>query len=307
MILTTLKKTIAILIPVHNGLELTKKCLEDLHGNLKSAASEWVEFIPVIVDDGSTDSTAQWIQSNCVSCILLKGDGNLWWSGAVNLGARYAIHSLQADYILLWNNDIQVLPDYFSILTDIIAKMDHNSIIGSTIYADPQYQKIWSAGGIFNPYTGDKYMMVQHATDITHHQQVTEVDWLTGMGTLIPSEVVERIGYWDAKRFPQYYGDSDFTYRAKLSGTKILVYPQLRIVNDLSNSGIKKVTRFREIIPTLTNIKSIHHIGKNFMFYWLYSKSPRAYLKFLEIYVYFFGGFAKRIIMGLFNNAKKTK
>jgi GT2 family glycosyltransferase len=302
-----LRKRAVIIIPVHNGLELTRKCLENLNKILITTPADSIEFRFLIVDDGSTDSTSQWVQSNYEECIVLQGDGNLWWSGAINLGAKYAIEKLGADFILLWNNDIQVPPDYFSVLSDIILKMDTVSIIGSVIYSDPGYKTIWSAGGLFNPYTGKKNMHRTIPDTNTKDQQVLEVDWLTGMGTLVPREVIERIGYWDAQRFPQYYGDSDFTYRARINGFKILVYPRLKIVNDLTNSGIKHITHFREIIPTLTSIKSIHNIGKNFMFYRLYSKSPFAFHKFLKIYLEFFGGFFKRKIMGLFHaNQKKA-
>jgi len=300
MISSKRKEKIAILIPVHNGLELTRKCLKDLYETLQTSSLHLYNYIPVVIDDGSTDSTTQWIQNNFKDCTVLSGDGNLWWSGAVNLGAKHAIEVLQVDFILLWNNDIKTHPDYFPVLSSFISKMDSISIVGSVIYADPDFQNIWSAGGIFNPYTGNKFMIKHISSDNINENQVLEVDWLTGMGTLIPKKVIDRIGYWDAKRFPQYYGDSDFTYRAKLNGIKILMNPRLKIVNDLSNSGIKKVTHLREIIPTLTSIKSIHHIGKNFMFYRLYSKSPLAYLKFLEIYFYFFGGIIKRIIWNFF-------
>jgi GT2 family glycosyltransferase len=292
----TLKKTVALIIPIYNGLELTKTCLNNLYTIFKSMPSGFIEYLPVIIDDGSTDSTKQWIENNYPNCTVLQGDGNLWWSGAVNMGAKYAIEKLNASHILLWNNDIHVTIDYFKLLTYILTGIDENIIIGSKIYADLQYRKIWSFGGKFNPYTGRKFMIGHSDDDSEKYQQIIEVDWLTGMGTLIPKEIVEKIGYWDAKRFPQYYGDSDFTYRAKLSGYKIFIYPQLRIVNDISNSGIKQVLHWREIIPTLTSIKSIHHIGKNFMFYRLYSRSPLAYLRFLEIYIYFFGGIIKRKI-----------
>ena len=207
------------------------------------------------------------------------------------MGARYALEKENADYILLWNNDIQTPSDYFSNLSDIVLNLSTPAIIGSVIYSDPDYKTIWSAGGKFNPYSGKKSML----KDISGTNPI-EADWLPGMGTLVPTEIIGKIGYWDAIRFPQYHGDSDFTYRAKIGGYKIYVYQQLAILNDLSNSGIKKVTRFREVFHSLTSIKSIHHIGKNFLFYRLYSKTPWAYIKFIKIYLELFGGIAKRQI-----------
>jgi GT2 family glycosyltransferase len=299
-------KRIVILIPVHNGLELTRKCLENLYEILASSPDDRTEFFVLVVDDGSTDSTSQWIKSNYKDCIVLQGDGNLWWSGAINMGAKYALDTLKADYLLLWNNDIQIPPDYFTVLSDIILKRNAGSIMGSVIFSDPDYRTVWSAGGVFNPITGSKYMHRTIPENNAPDPHMIEVDWLTGMGTLVPRQAIEKIGYWDARRFPQYYGDCDFTYRAKLNGFKITVHTHLKIVNDLTNSGIKRINRFSEVIAALTSIKSINHIGKNFMFYRLYARSPRAYLKFLEIYFYLFGGFFKRKITGLFHAGKLT-
>ena len=44
---------------------------------------------------------------------ILQGDGNLWWSGATNLGVRYALEHGFA-YVLTINNDSRVSPAFLS-------------------------------------------------------------------------------------------------------------------------------------------------------------------------------------------------
>ncbi|NJO67967.1 MAG: hypothetical protein HC830_00630 [Bacteroidetes bacterium] len=65
-----------------------------------------------------------------------------------------------------------------------------------------------------------------------------ELNWLPGMGTLIHETVVQKAGYWDNINFPQYHGDSEFTFRAYLNGFKIEVDPDLVIWNDTTHTGI---------------------------------------------------------------------
>lgn len=296
-----LKKIVATLIPVHNGLAFTKKCLNELEKKLKKINSGPFEFRIIVIDDGSEDGTAEWIHEKYPEVVVLHGNGNLWWSGSVNMGARYALDKLNAAYVLLWNNDIGVCEDYFTHLIHAANNTDNTTIIGSKIFCDKEYNLVWSAGGKFNPITGNKYMIGYMKHDHDEFQQVIEVDWLTGMGTLIPCHVIQKVGFWNQKRFPQYYGDSDFTYRAKLKGFHIQVHPQLKIINDISNSGVKKAESFRDLYFVLTNIKSVHHVGKNFLFYWYYARSPLAYANFFMIYIYFFGGFFKRQILKLFS------
>jgi len=293
------KNIIAILIPVHNGIAYTKKCLDNLQ-RILPRETDSLDYRIIVIDDGSVDSTARWIHENHPETIVLQGDGNLWWSGAINMGAKYAMDTLNASHILLWNNDIVIGEDYFTVLAGIIFQEEKDVLIGSKIYCDPEFQKVWSAGGVFDTRTGAVYMMGYFAEDQAAWQEVLEVDWLTGMGTLIPKEVIEKTGYWDAKRFPQYFGDTDFTLRAKNKGFKNKVVPRLKIANDTSNSGIKKIYKWSDMKMALTSVKSLHHIGINYQFYRQHARTFRAFSEFFRIYYYFFGGFLKRKIKKFF-------
>ena len=84
---------IAILLPVFNNLDFTRSTLEEL-GGLRDGV-DGANFNIVLIDDGSTDGTSEWVQQNHPEVILLHGDGNLWWSGAINMGAQYAIEKIK--------------------------------------------------------------------------------------------------------------------------------------------------------------------------------------------------------------------
>ena len=56
--------------------------------------------------------------------ILLKGDGNLWWTWATNMGMAYALaQANQDDYILTLNDDTMVRSDYLQTFFD--AALNH--------------------------------------------------------------------------------------------------------------------------------------------------------------------------------------
>jgi len=293
-------KKIALVVPVHNHLEHTSKCIGNLDKLILKGSFKHSEFSIIVVDDGSTDGTYEWLVENYPSVDVVKGDGTLWWSGGVNAGARYAIQDLKSDYILLWNNDIVPAGDYFVQMDKLIYKLESDTLLGSKIFYMGGEQRIWSCGGMFDPKSGKKYMVGMDKPDSDLYNSVLSVDWLPGMGTLVPVEAIHRIGYWDEKEFPQYHGDSDFTYRAKQSGFNIIVHPGLRIWNDKSSSGLTHGDSIKGLIQFFTSIRSNLNIHKNVQFYRRHAVSWRAYGYLIGYYMKIIGGFMKWKIYALF-------
>ncbi len=298
---------VSILIPVHNRLELTKECLNNL-GFLNDNAFNQIHFNIIVIDDGSSDGTSPWIKDNYPEIHILHGDGSMWWSGGTNVGAKYAFENLNADYVLLWNNDISVQNDYFVNLVHHIEENHGNKIIiGSKIKDKEKTHLVWSYGGYFNPRTGNKGMYGYKKIDNEEYNKTISVDWLTGMGTTVPKQVVYDIGFWDDKNFPQYHGDSDFTYRAKIAGCEVFVYPDLVIYNYTKSSGIKHNNTFIGLINLLSSTRSKANFKKNFLFYKRYATSPFAYFTFFNDYVRLIGGFFKWKFIYLLGIQKKNK
>ena len=72
----------AVVIPVHGGLPLTVRCLESLR------SCDPLPLMLVVVDDGSPDDTAAHLAEQDPDVHVVPGDGNLWWSGAINVGCE---------------------------------------------------------------------------------------------------------------------------------------------------------------------------------------------------------------------------
>jgi len=296
---------ITLIVPVFNGLAYTKTCIANLKESFEKTDQAAVRFAIVVTNDGSTDDTAAWLKATHPDVHLLQGDGNLWWSGGINLGVKYAIEKLGADYLVWWNNDIMAAPGYFNYLAEIVQHTETNVIVGSKIYSDPDFRFIWSMGGKFDTVNGRKYMTAMGEPDDEQYHHVFDADWLPGMGTIIHRSVFEKIGMLDQKNFPQYHGDSDFTFRAKLAGFRIVVYPQLKIYNDKTNSGMMHQNSFKMMIKSLSSLKSSYYFKKDLIFYRKYATSPGAYQTLLKKYGLYTGGFLKWKIMNLFGVRRK--
>ena len=77
---------ISIIVAVHNRLNYTQRCLNSIWS--KSQTKHELETI--LVDDGSTD-TSDWVIKNMPDVTILKGDGSLWFGGAMQKGIDFAL------------------------------------------------------------------------------------------------------------------------------------------------------------------------------------------------------------------------
>jgi len=290
---------IAVLLPVFNKLNYTIACLSSLHEEInKNDLTDYFEF--VLVDDGSTDGTAAYVKQHFPFVILLTGDGNLWWSGGINKGASYAISNLKVDYVLLWNNDIATHDNYFVTLLKLLQNEDKNTIIGSKIYMNYENRTIWSMGGFINPYIGKIGMIGYNEPDCKNYQKSREVDWIPGMGTIVPVWIINKIGFWDDVHFPQYHGDSEFTYRAKINGYKLVVSPELVLSNDVSNTAISHEGSFKKLLKLFKDKRSLYNYRVNIAFIKKYGKGPLKYSHLFTSYSILILSFLKRKCVSIF-------
>ncbi len=289
-------KKISILIPIHNRLKETKRTLHNLFESLRQVEHSDQIFNVIMIDDGSKDGSGDWINLHYPSIHVLKGSGDLWWSGAMNRGADFALHQLQADFIICWNHDILCSLDYFKNLLEILKSNDH-LFIGSIIYDLDVKNKIISSGWNFNPMTGKTIGSYSRDVDNAGLTKIGKADWTGGMGTIIHRKIFEKIGYWDARAFPQYKGDTDFCLRTKRAGFQLFIYSELKIWADFKGSGMPPGQSWLKLLNSLFSRKSNFQIRTEYLFLKRHGKSILSYRGILSTYFRYIGGFIKRKYM----------
>lgn len=247
---------VSIIIPVHNRREVTRKGLSNLNSAIENyyEQSKSLEFKIILVDDGSTDKTSDMVSVNYPQIEILLGNGNLWWSGAINVGVNHALDNLRPDFIMFWNDDLTAKNDYFVELEKVLFdKKFNNSIIASKILYDNEENSVFYNGAFIDFKTGKLY----HNRDKKRDKDLyVEADWTGGMGVLFPSEVFNKIGFVDNKNFPQYYGDADFSLRAKKAGFRIFCHRGPSLLNDRNFTGVYHNGSIKKYFQSLFSIKS---------------------------------------------------
>jgi len=224
---------VAVVTPVFNKIALTLRFLESFTR---------VDYSPrtiIIVDDGSTDNTREILAEQFPEVIVLRGDGNLWWSGCTNRGVRRALE-MGHDYVLTINNDVIVRPDFLSRLV-ATARAHPRSLVGARINFLEEPGKIWAVGASAH-WDTDLVMQCncqggQEDDIVPRLHDPSPVQALTGCGALIPASCYREVGFYDDRWFPQYHGDSEFALRAARHGYRIFVDLKAVVFNNSHNTS----------------------------------------------------------------------
>ncbi len=220
-------ETVYITIPVHNRKTYTLGCLRSLRRQTVAG------FHTVVVDDGSTDGTAEAVRAEFPEVVILKGDGNLWWSGAMNLGVRYALDH-GAGYVLSLNDDLELAEDYVEGMLGH-ARDYPEAIFGSYIF-DIETRRPWSAGERKN-WRWHRPITLLDILPEAERRGLHDVSDAVGRGLWIPATIFQAIGLFDARWLPHYGGDNDFTLRAVRCGYKLYANLDARLYSYTEESG----------------------------------------------------------------------
>ncbi len=207
-----------IVFPVHNRLDETKNFINSLTQQTVN------NYKLVICDDGSTDGTREFLNSNHPNIIVISGNGNLWWTAGINKCIEYVLsHCKETDYILTLNNDTLLPPQYIEQKLNRAIEYP-NTIIGSLCVYSNNENMIETSGYIMNFDTCKGERLTKPGeTRNKQHKGVKEATHLPGKGVLLPVKVFRDVGLYDAINFPQYHADTDLVLCAYKFGYKVLV------------------------------------------------------------------------------------
>lgn len=243
-----------VIIPNWNGLG-------DLEGCLASLQKQTVPTRIIVVDNGSTDGSVEFLERNYPDVELIKHTRNKGFAGGVNPGFRRAIE-LGLDYAAPFNNDAIADPRWLENLTNYLDRHDEAGIATC---------KILNADGTELDSTGDYYTnwglpypRGRGETNLTKYDQQTEIFGASGGASLYRVKMLKQIGLFDEDFFA-YYEDVDLSFRAQLAGWTVAYVPDAMAYHQISATS-RKIPGF----ATYQTIKNLPLL--------LYKNVPRHYL-----------------------------
>lgn len=254
------KNSYSILIPSFNGLALLKKHLPAV-AKLSSKADSIV-----VVDDGSTDGTAEFLKNEYPNIKVIHHRPNLGFTKSVNIG----VESLESDYIVLLNNDVEPIAGYldkiFNLFTDEVFAVNLNE-------SGSSWPLVSWQGKLQYRRAGDKSRPYYTA-------------WASGGSAVFRRSIWDKLGGFDEIYSPGYWEDIDLGWRAWAAGYKIIFDPDSKIIHEhessfslINRDYLNLIKQRNELIFNWKNITDPVMRREHFFYLFRHVSSHPGYLK----------------------------
>ena len=201
-----------------------------LNFNGKAHLSQFLPFVTkysqphhiVIVDNGSTDNSVEFIKQNYSELQLIEIEENLGYTGGYN----YAINLLDQDIVVLLNSDVEVTPGW---ITPILELMSQNSSIAAcqpkllSFDQRAQFEYAGAAGGLLDklgfPFCRGRLFQSME-TDTGQYNNSSKIFWASGACMFVRNERFKAIGGFDEDFFA-HMEEIDLCWRLQNAGFSI--------------------------------------------------------------------------------------
>ncbi len=233
-----------------NGRHLLERCLHSLK------TQTYASFDIVVVDNGSSDGSVEWVEANYPAATIIRNDRNLGFAVALNQG----IQASDAPYVVTLNNDTEVVPGWLETLIQAAESAPDVGMCASHILFDDR-RHIVDSMGIKVDWSGTAWNQGHGHPEPGNREEPIPVWGASAAAALYRRAMLDDIGLFDEDFFA-YYEDVDLAWRAQSAGWRCLYVPAA-IVYHVHSATAGRNPRFKQ-----------YHISRNKL--WTLVKNYRA-------------------------------
>jgi O-antigen biosynthesis protein len=255
----------SVVIPNWNGRDLLGKYIPSIVEALAGNPANEI----LVVDNGSTDGSVDYLRAHVPSVHVLALPANLGFGGGSNAGFRAAAN----DIVVLLNSDMRVAPDFLAPLLEGFRDPDVFAVACQIFFSDPA--KLREETGLTQGWWQDGGLRVRHRID-------PEIDDLFpcfyggGGSCAFDRHKFLELGGFDPLLEPFYLEDTDLGYLAWKRGWKVLYQPRSIVYHEhrgtigktFSQEFIQGVLKKNFVLFCWKNIHERPRLASHFFFTW---------------------------------------
>lgn len=238
---------LAVVIVSWNVRDLLRRCLASVEA---SARMGRLAATVVVVDNASSDGSAEMVQAEFPAVHLILSERNLGFTAGNNLALRALFTRPEDDqprYILFLNPDAEVVGDALGTMTRYLDAHPAVGVVGPQLrYPDgtvqpsrrrfptlatafvesTPLQRWWPRCGLLR-----RYYVADQPDDAEQ-----EVDWVVGACMMVRREALAQVGGFD-EGFFMYSEELDWCRRAKAAGWRVVYLPTAQVMHHEGKSS----------------------------------------------------------------------
>ncbi|MHC4118066.1 MAG: glycosyltransferase family 2 protein [Planctomycetota bacterium] len=223
----------------------TKEILRDCLASVYEQAGD-VDCEVIVVDNASTDGSVEMVKNDFERAVLIENAENRGFATANNQGIAVA----KGRYVLLLNSDTVVLDGAIAKTVDFADAHPKAGVVGCrvlnpdrtlqpTCFMYPSVLNMFlSSTYLYKLFPRSRFFGRERMT-WWDRNDMREVDVVTGCFMLVRREAIDQVGAMD-ERFFMYAEETDWCYRIKKSGWRIMFTPAAAIVHLGGQSTAKR-------------------------------------------------------------------
>ena len=202
--------TCSVVVPVHNRAALTSQCLDAL----LAAPPESAELEIVVVDDASSDSTAQVLAARADRVRAVRHERNVGFAAACNNGAAVAT----GEWLVFLNNDTLPQPGWLDALLRYASSEERIGFVGAKLLFPNE--TVQHAGVVFAHDLSPHHIYTGFRSDHPAVNKSREFQVVTGACAAIRRALFEDLDRFDPD-FVNGYEDLDLCLRLRRLGYEV--------------------------------------------------------------------------------------
>lgn len=216
----------SVIVLTWNGGDYIEACLASI------LAQDYGKFEVIVVDNGSSDGTPEFVSERFPEVRLIRNERNLGFAAGNNVGLQAA----GGDLLVLLNQDTRVHPGWLAALVQAFDDEAVGIAGCKLLYPGGTIQH---AGAYLYGPRGESDHLGRHAPDPSivpragegRFDQMADVEFVTAAALAIRREALDEIGLLDEGFGPAYYEDTDWCYRARAAGFRVVYWPEAAVTH----------------------------------------------------------------------------